>query len=251
MFDQREYNRQYRARCRERILAQKKAYRGSNKEKIRTDLKVWREQSRETLLPKKRIYRENNKESVRRSKQRCTTRNRLKVLAQYSDGSMKCAQCTVDDFDMLVLDHVNGGGKAHIRKIGGPGGLCVKMIQEGFPPILQVLCANHNQKKDMERRRGLQIIDACERERRNLLRISVLSHYSGGVPRCAACGETDIDVLVLDHINDDGAQHRRDIGGTRGNLYKALIKVGLPGGLAVLCANHNHKKEMERRRNVV
>lgn len=208
----------------------------------------YRAENRSKLLLQKKEYRDNNRIKVKESKQVCTTRNRLKVLAQYSNGSMTCAQCSVNDVDMLVLDHISGGGKAHMREIGGPGGLCVRMIQDSFPPILQVLCANHNQKKDMERRRSTTVKDVRRRGRDIALRKHILTHYSSGVPKCATCGEVDIDVLMLDHINDNGAYHRREIGGVN-SLYKALIKAGLPGGLQVLCANHNHKKEMEHRRN--
>jgi hypothetical protein len=40
----------------------------------------------------------------------------------------------------------------------------------------------------------------------------VLSHYSNGVPVCACCGESLIGFLTLDHINGDGAQHRKALG---------------------------------------
>lgn len=70
---------------------------------------------------------------------------------------------------------------------------------------------------------------------------------------CAICGCTDIDVLCLDHIDDDGAEDRkrRGISGRNSagtSTYAALKRDGWPGGFQVLCANCNLKKEMERKR---
>jgi len=87
---------------------------------------------------------------------------------------------------------------------------------------------------------------------RDRVKRDTFTHYAGGVPTCACCGIVDIDVLVLDHVNDDGAEHRRSFntdGTRRGglNIYEKLKKAGFPEGLQVLCHNCNWKKEMARR----
>jgi hypothetical protein len=87
------------------------------------------------------------------------------------------------------------------------------------------------------------------RKKNEEIRLMCLNHYSNGTMKCAECDVNDIDMLLLDHINDDGAEHRRNIGGT-GSLYAALMRLGFPHGIQVLCANHNHKKEIERRRKL-
>jgi len=87
------------------------------------------------------------------------------------------------------------------------------------------------------------------------LKHEVLSHYSSGTPCCSRCGETDVDMLVLDHINDDGAEQRKELGvagrgvknGWRGG-HETYKKMGFPEGLQVLCANCNTKKEIVRKR---
>ena len=81
-----------------------------------------------------------------------------------------------------------------------------------------------------------------------------MEHYSEGEVKCLKCGESDIDVLCLDHINDDGAEHRKKLGisgrGSAGtSTYEALKREGYPEGLQVLCANCNLKKEQERKRS--
>ena len=82
----------------------------------------------------------------------------------------------------------------------------------------------------------------------------VFQHYSHGTMRCASCGFSDTRALQLDHIADDGANHRRLVRGTqRGagiGYYVALIRLGLPSGFQVLCANCNIIKESKRRSKI-
>lgn len=52
-------------------------------------------------------------------------------------------------------------------------------------------------------------------------------------------------MLVLDHVEDDGADHRRQTGNNQ-RLYEALKKEGYPPVVQVLCANDNMRKERER-----
>lgn len=72
------------------------------------------------------------------------------------------------------------------------------------------------------------------------LRYEVLSHYSGGKPKCKKCGFEDIRALCIDHINNGGCRHRKSI---RKILFKWLKKQGLPPGYQVLCANCNTIKQ--------
>ena len=65
-------------------------------------------------------------------------------------------------------------------------------------------------------------------------KIEVLSHYSNGSPRCAKCGEARLAALSIDHINDDGAEHRRQI---KSFSYWWLKREGYPEGFQVLCMN--------------
>lgn len=69
------------------------------------------------------------------------------------------------------------------------------------------------------------------------LRIRVLEHYSGGMPRCECCGETTVEFLSLDHINGGGTKHRKKIG--YGRIYYWIIQNGFPEGFRVLCHNCN------------
>lgn len=67
-------------------------------------------------------------------------------------------------------------------------------------------------------------------------KLMVINAY-GGV--CECCGESMIEFLTIDHINNNGAEHRKRVGkGVK--IYDDLIKQGLPQGeYRVLCFNCN------------
>lgn len=61
--------------------------------------------------------------------------------------------------------------------------------------------------------------------------------------KCSCCGETEPLFLALDHINNDGKDHRKKIGTMGGaKLYKWLRDNNYPEGFQVLCSNCNHGK---------
>lgn len=62
---------------------------------------------------------------------------------------------------------------------------------------------------------------------------------------CVVC---DLDMLSLDHINNDGAEEKRNGRGSGRGLYTKLKKAGFPEGFQTLCQNHQWKKENVRRR---
>ena len=87
----------------------------------------------------------------------------------------------------------------------------------------------------------------AQRERRAALRLSVLIHYCGGVPRCQCpgCRTTFVGFLQIDHVKGDGAKHLTASGKARMlgyKLYHWLIKNKYPEGFQILCANCNSAK---------
>jgi hypothetical protein len=94
-----------------------------------------------------------------------------------------------------------------------------------------------------------------ERERQLSIKLDVLSHYGPhGVLQCTwpGCEVTDIDMLSLDHVNNDGAEHRRNLFGKKqgnsGGLYGWVRSHEYPPEFQTLCMNHQWKKENLRRR---
>lgn len=58
--------------------------------------------------------------------------------------------------------------------------------------------------------------------------------------RCACCGEITEQFLSIDHINNDGANHRKGV--NRRKMYHWLKKHGFPAGFQILCMNCNFGK---------
>jgi hypothetical protein len=77
-----------------------------------------------------------------------------------------------------------------------------------------------------------------EKQFRKNLKREVFNYY-GKV--CACCGESHIVFLTLDHINEDGAEHRRKIGAGEA-IYRWVKKNKYPSGFQVLCFNCNFAK---------
>lgn len=82
------------------------------------------------------------------------------------------------------------------------------------------------------------------------IKTQVFDYYGN---KCACCGESEPMFLTIDHIDNDGAQHRKIMarncktenayrfqGGKK--TYYWLIKNGFPAGFQVLCSNCNHGK---------
>lgn len=80
------------------------------------------------------------------------------------------------------------------------------------------------------------------RRRRMRVKQEVISAYGG---HCACCGETAIEFLGIDHINNNGAEHRRQLRMKGGGaaFYQWLKKNNFPkGDYQVLCHNCNSAK---------
>lgn len=65
----------------------------------------------------------------------------------------------------------------------------------------------------------------------------VHEHYGG---KCSCCNESEPLFLEIDHINNNGSEHRRKIGK---NLYPWIVRNGYPGDLQLLCSNCNQGKK--------
>lgn len=93
---------------------------------------------------------------------------------------------------------------------------------------------------------------AYNRTRGYRLKLEVLTYYGPDkhLGCCwSSCEIIDIDMLTIDHINNDGAEDRKK--GLKGvPLYGKLKKLGYPEGYQTLCANHQLKKELLRKRKL-
>ena len=65
--------------------------------------------------------------------------------------------------------------------------------------------------------------------------------------KCACCGEKHKVFLTLDHVNNDGAAHRKSLSGSgrAGTWFHWwLVKNNFPDGFQILCWNCNWGKRM-------
>jgi len=90
------------------------------------------------------------------------------------------------------------------------------------------------------------------REYRQKRKCDILTHYGNGKCVCVRCGFDDIRALCIDHINGDGAKHRKQIGdgdNVKGGayLYRWLQINKYPEGFQTLCFNCNQIKKVENK----
>lgn len=88
-----------------------------------------------------------------------------------------------------------------------------------------------------------------EKRFRDKRKLEAFIAYGGFICKC--CGETEKLFLTIDHVNNDGANHRREIGKGRkanasGPIYAWLRKNKYPEGFQVLCINCNFGKRMNK-----
>ena len=234
-----EWNRKSYHKHAIKILAIRKQRRQENIEEVLKYEKNRRIRDKEKNKIRDRIRHTKNKKT-RSQKSRIKRQNRkLLVLAHYSICEYPiCAVsgCGITDLDMLTLDHINGGGNKHREKIGRH--LYEWIIENDYPLGFQDLCWNHNLKKELK--------DKGKHKNK----IDILTHYSlFDHPQCAYpdCLVMDLDMLTLDHINDDGAEHRKKL---KKSVYLWIIENNYPPGFQDLCWNHNIRKEVVRRKEI-
>lgn len=120
-----------------------------------------------------------------------------------------------------------------------PSGICPKC---GNPsrtdhsychPCHLAHCREQYQKHKEYRKETMRVYRASVKKR-------VFDHY-GRV--CACCGETEPLFLDIDHIDNDGAEHRKKHKLTAGTqFYVWLIKNNFPDNFQTLCSNCNRGK---------
>jgi hypothetical protein len=87
------------------------------------------------------------------------------------------------------------------------------------------------------------------RERHFKDKVAAFEAYGG--PVCKCCGETELEFLSIDHINGDGAAHRKEMAKNSNSsphaycgyhLHTWLRLNNYPPGFQVLCMNCNFAK---------
>ena len=173
------------------------------------------------------------------------------VFSHYGNGKLECP-CGQSDLKKLALDHINNDGAIfrRLHKISG-NKFYQYLKRENFPNLnLQILCHNCNiLKQDSKPRNPKWAYTYLKRDR---LKIKCFAHYAEPI-QCAECATSDLRVLTLDHIEDDGGEFRKLHNISGGNdFYLYLSRNNYPDlKLQVLCFNCNQAKMIDQRKSVL
>ena len=70
-------------------------------------------------------------------------------------------------------------------------------------------------------------------------KLECISAYGG---KCNCCGELHLDMLTIDHKNNNGAEHRKTFTPGGGAFYNLLRKLNYPNEYQCLCFNCNYSR---------
>lgn len=169
--------------------------------------------------------------------------NRQIVINHYGG---KCFCCGLDIIQFLTIDHINNNGRAERNKHGSGSEFYSWLIRNNFPTGYRVACVNCNSSRGMHgycphHPEDRIIKTLCNTPRaiahRIIIqqrRIKIINHYGG---KCACCGEPHFEFLTVDHMNNDGAEHKRKI--KQVTIDRWLVANNFPDGYQILCWNCN------------
>jgi len=101
-----------------------------------------------------------NKDRYNASKYHYRDKVKKEVISFYSQGSMQCNHCGFNNLDALCVDHIENDGSEWRKKnscssrSNSSGQNTFELLKKlGFPPGMQILCANCNLIKEINRKR--------------------------------------------------------------------------------------------------
>lgn len=168
---------------------------------------------------------------------------KLIIFSHYSIKDIKCAihhihfpkEKEITDLRCLSINHINGNGHLHRKKVGNGTHFYLWLIKHNFPDGYNIICMNC-QFKDAKIRNGIE--DKTKQLLKNNLKIKVICHYSNNNMTCKKCGQDDNDVLTINHKEGNGKKHLQSLKLHGGNLfYRWLIKNNYPEEYNILCMN--------------
>lgn len=188
-------------------------------------------------------------EQYKKKHRRWTRKRKLKIFEAY--GGPKCALCPETRIGCLHLDHVSGDGAEHRKAIGGANATYAWIIKNNFPAGFRVLCANCNHRQWLLKLRSSLSDSAGARHQRQLRERCKLELMRLLGAACTTCSLDDVDVLTVHHINNDGAEHRKQVSGSYGGhkFYRAVLKSGDLTGLECRCFSCNDLAAIEKEGN--
>ena len=125
-----------------------------------------------------------------------------------------------------------------------------KYYQENKSKLLPLIrkranlwCKNNKDrrnKRDQERRlQGVHPNVNATKKYRLKRKEECISAYGG---KCSCCGEIHLEMLTIDHKNNNGAEHRKTFTSGGAAIYTLLKKLNYPDDYQCLCFNCNYSK---------
>jgi len=239
--------------CKKCKSAMDKVYQDQHKEEIKDKKQQYYLGKKYEIIKKVNEYIDKNRH--KHNLWHTVSKNRLKaeVMTNYSGGNLKCKNCPEVDLGILTIDHIEGNGADHRRELfgdnrkGGGYKFWQWLKRNNYPEGFQVLCFNCQFRKravELKPENPTHLQEVRAKYARSI-KIECLQNYGG--LKCS-CGEEDIVTLTLDHVNDDGSEHRRQTNTKGNNFYHMLRKCGFPQDppLQVLCLNCQIKKRNKK-----
>jgi hypothetical protein len=177
---------------------------------------------------------------------------KLETFAAYGGNKCSCAHCQLSngsDYRFLTIDHINNDG--NIQQKRGIN-LYSWLKKHGYPDGYRILCYNCNSGRQLNngvcphQQESDNITRSKSAVRRLKLRLEALHRYGECRCACSTCPEHNAPhtkFLTIDHINNDGAIHRKELAGkgvySSLKLLNWLKRNNWPPGYQVLCFNCN------------
>lgn len=147
-----EYHRKWRKENKEKVKEIINRYNKKHPKKVKLHQKNWRQKKsnyNKKWFEKNINYKDYHKKWGYKLK--------LEVFIHYSYNPPRCVICGFNDIRALALDHINNDGAKQRRslktgkKISGRG-IYALLKKQGYPEGFQILCANCNMIKELNRR---------------------------------------------------------------------------------------------------
>lgn len=236
--DKKKYMTAYYKRHGDKIRQQSRDYHQSNKEHRNSQRISWRLANNERHKSTTRRCRQDDLQAYQARSRVASLVARLEAICHYSNGLMCCNICQESRLTTLTIDHINGGGNQHRKSLKLPGGgIFSQWLRRNQYPIgYRVLCSNCNWSEHCK-----ISPKKCSIEKSGIMNIL------GG--QCVGCKTNNLTVLTVHHVNNNGAEHRRQISNGKGgpSFYKAILRNNDFSGLECRCYSCNDALAWERK----
>lgn len=114
-------------------------YYAKHKEYIKQRSKLYRQEHREELRQKARLRWERTRGKLLARRKEKYLIVKAEVLTYYGGGRCACVKCGESRLACLSIDHIDGGGKEHLRRVGS---VYSWLKRNNYPKGFQTLCMN-------------------------------------------------------------------------------------------------------------